>query len=204
MKVSEFAADLGVPVAKVKKISGKQKDNAMLSVEEQEHVAAVLNQEAGSMAGPEQELNPAREGKPTDVVRFWSEVMKHSFEVFDPAKNAKVLVKFENYRLAVVKDSGVYKALVALDDSLIRVIVDKPFEDLGERSSFREMLEKKLYTGPRKEPSIFRGLAFVQALFRAEEVDDVAKQFQTNGTKGLLELAVSTKSFLPIAIFAKK
>jgi len=132
------------------------------------------------------------------IVRIWSGVRKHAFMV-EGSDGEQQMVKLQDYCIDVVEGGVAHKALKALRDPEMRIVVDKPFSTISERTRFREMLEANVITGPNHEPSADRGMAYLQALFFQKDQEDVAKAFIEDGVKGLIELACSTKSYKPIA-----
>jgi hypothetical protein len=132
------------------------------------------------------------------IVRIWSEVRKHAFMVQSP-DGEEQMVKLQDYCIDVVEGGVAHQALKALRDPEMRVVEDKPFSTISERTRFREMLEANVITGPNHEPSADRGMAYLQALFFQRDQEAAAKAFIEDGVKGLIELACSTKSYKPIA-----
>jgi len=176
MKGHELAKDLGVENAAVAEISGKH-INAELSEDEVAVVVAAVEDGAGKK----------------EVVRFWSEVRDHAF-----LADGRV-VRFKDYVLDVYKGGPAYKALMQLKDPDIRIVENVPFEDLGMSKDFRALLEDRLFTGPDREPSPGRGLAFVYGLFQGPDLEAAAKALNDHGTGGLLELAIRKKSYKVVA-----
>jgi hypothetical protein len=209
MRVHELANELGIECKQVIELLGGE-PKAMSALDD-ETVAAVRealgNSDEGE-AGASQQVPQAKEvteapsveaaEQGPKIVRFWSEVGKHAFAV------AGQLVRFEDYLLDVyVSDPGTgeqgvgytaLKALIAVDPD-IRIVVDEPFKDVGARKNFRLLLEDKVYTGPNREASAQRGMGFLEALFQRSEHEEVAKTLQEHGVAGLIELAVTTKSY---------
>jgi hypothetical protein len=208
VKVSDLAKELDVEVAVVKELSGKTAANAMLSKEEVETVSEkVLEHRASSEAPVVEGPAPAPEApKPEGpvVVRFWSEIRKHTVVVNETVNGApkRSLLKFEDYLLAVEKGSEAFRAVVETQDPSIRVLVDNPFTDVGKRKDFRMLLENKIFTGPNREPSIIRGFAFLQSLFRRKEHDALSKIMEEHGVEALIEHALQTKSYIDLVQYA--
>jgi hypothetical protein len=178
MKGHELAKELKVDNAVVAKLSDKH-INAELSEDEVAAIVSAIEEGEAVVAA-----KPAKK-----VVRFWSEVKDHAFIVEGR------LVYFEDYVLDVYEGGPAYNALVALKDPDIRIVEDGPFEDLGMSKDFRALLEDRLYTGPQREPSAIRGLAFVNGLFRGADLEEAAKALRDFGTAGLVELAIRKKSY---------
>lgn len=189
MKVRDLAEELDVPVEKIKELSGKTQDNAILTKQDVDNVVKALS--------PDDEAaeKPAPKPRDPNIVRLWSLVRKHRVPVTDPATQQSVLVAFDDYSLLVRKDSPTYKALKALNASDIFVVVDKGFENLGDIKNFRALLEDHVFTGPHREPSAVRGLSLLRALFHNEESELWARTFNDYGVEGLIELAVRNKSY---------
>jgi hypothetical protein len=185
MKVKDLAEQLEVDTDVIKELTGKSDVRSLLSEEEVELVTEQLAEPDAPEQGPE---------PPTNVVRFWSEVRKHALPITTATEN--MLVKFTDYLLPVEKDSILYNAVIELNDPEIRVIFDKPFDDVGDIKQFRALLEDKVYTGPAREPSMVRGVSFMNALFKGSESEMVAKTWNEHGVAGLIELALKTKSYV--------
>jgi len=188
VKLKDLAGDLGVTVDQLKAVTGKEKADAVLTEGEIEKAVEALTSDKSD--GPE--------NAPDDVVRFWSMVKNHAFMVPDAKNEESTLMRFDDYLLPVRKGSPAYKALVALADPEIMVIRDEGFDDVGKAKQFRQLLEDKAITGPSREPSVIRGLAFILALFRTQERDLAATTLQAHGMSGLIELAVRKKSYIAV------
>jgi len=184
VKVSDLADQLGITVKQAMVLTGKPNQNTVLTEMEVDKAAAdYASQET-----------PASRTKA--VVRFWSEVMKHSFPVVNPVTGEQQLVYFSDFKLDVEKGSTAYNAVLALCDPNIRIIIDKPFEDVGDAKVFRDLLDRKVFTGPLHEAGAVRGVGFLQALFRNDELTGIAKTMHKHGLGGVIEEAVRRKSYV--------
>lgn len=204
MKVHELAKELGQTSAQVIELLGG--DIMPMSNLDEDSVEAVRSaspapdSDTAEAPAPEEAPAPVAEAveEGPEIVRFWSEVMKHAFDV-----NGQ-LVRFKNFLIDVYttnpatgEPGAAYNALKDLIpfEADIRIVVNEPFKDLGARKDFRQLLEEKIFTGPNREASPMRGMGFLEALFPLHEHDLVAKTLHQHGVAGLIELATSTKSF---------
>ena len=184
MKVSELAEQLGITVKQAMALTGKPNQNTNLTEEE-------ANQAASDY---EKQETPASRTKA--VVRFWSEVMNHAFPVNNPRTGEQQLVYFEDFKLDTEKGGIACNAVLDLNEPDIRIVVDKPFEDVGEAKVFRDLLKGKVFTGPNEEAGAVRGMGFLLALFTNDEMPDVARTLNKHGVGGVIELAVRMKSYV--------
>jgi len=183
VKVGDLADQMGIPVKDAMVLTGKSNQNTILSEEEVEK--AVQEYQAQD--------TPAAKGE--KVVLFWSEVMNHAIVGVDPKTGVQQIVRFENFRLPCKVGSFSYNTVMASKEQDIRIVVDKPFRDVGDAKAFRALLEDKIYTGPNREAGAVRGMGFLLALFKRSENDEVAKTLQQHGVAGVIELAVRLKHF---------
>ena len=202
MRVHELAKELGVESAQViELLGGGIHHTAVVDDEAVDMVCNAIN-EAGAATPEASEPSTPEEATPEaekpQIVRFWSEVMKHAFVLVGE------LHRFENYKVdtyVVDPATGLpgvtFETLkeLARTEADIRIVVDKPFKDLGDRKRFRDLLTNKLFTGPNHEASALRGMGFVEALFKREEHAEIAKVLHELGPAGLVELAVERKSY---------
>lgn len=184
MKVSELAEELGITVKQAMALTRKPNQNTNLTEEEVEKAVS----EYADQKTPESRTKA--------VVRFWSEVMNHAFPATNPHTGEQQLVYFEDYKLDTEKDGVAYNAVLDLNEPDIRIVVDKPFEDVGEAKEFRDLLKTKVFTGPNEEAGAVRGMGFLLALFNNEEMPDVARTLNKHGVGGVIELAVRLKSYV--------
>ncbi len=184
MKVSDLAGELKITVKQAMALTGKPHN-------------AELDEAEVAKAAAEYQAQETPAAKTRGIVRFWSEVMNHSFPVRNPRTGEQQLVYFSEFKLDTEKGSVAYKAVVDLDEPDIRIVVDKPFEDIGEAKAFREMLETKVYTGPQREAGAVRGMGFLMALFSNDELPDAARTLHKHGVAGVIELAIRRKSYVP-------
>ena len=183
MTVSEFAVEMKVSDAEVKKFLGKKSGDADLSEEEVEKAFGHFN----SKEDPKEQKKD--DGK---VVLFWSEVANHSF----PLGTDGDLIRFDKYRLAVEKGSLADKAVRAAKDPDVRIVEDGGFESIRDAKNFRELLNSKVFTGTQSEVSMVRGLSFLYALFKKSEMEQVARLMTEDGAGAVIELAIRTKHYV--------
>ena len=194
MKVFELATELEVDVEAVMQILGKEDKSENVSGSEAAKVRKLLVADAAPVAAPKQR----------ETVRFWSDVKRFSFMVPVRAPGAEerahevptTITRFKDFRLTVLPGSIAHKTLLNLKDPEVRIVVDKPFEELGQAKAFREKLEDGIYTGKQRQASTLRGISYVMALFNAEERNEAAKALTQYGVGGLIELAVRKKSYI--------
>lgn len=191
MRVHDLAKELDVDADAVLQLLGKKHPNESVSDDEVVKVQKALGIEPAEKPEPPKPKAAAK--AKTDVLRFWSGARSFSFPVMQDG--VQKLVRFKDYCLLVVKDSPAHKAVVALRDPEVKLVVDEPFEDIGQISQFRKMLEGRLYTGMNQEVSFDTGMAFVMALFNNQEQEKAAKAFSNYGPDGLIEVAVRSKSY---------
>jgi len=184
VKVSELAEQLKITVKQAMALTGKPNQNTELSEAEVDNAVA-------EYAAQETPASRKR-----GIVRFWSEVMNHAFPVNNPRTGEQQLAYFKDFQLVVEKGGPAYNAVLSLNDPDIRIVVDKPFEDIGEAKAFRALLDKKVHTGPQGEAGAVRGMGFLQALFGGEEMSNVARTMHKHGVDGVIELAIRTKSYV--------
>ena len=190
MQVRDLAKELEVDPEAVLELLGKKSPNDNVTDADVSKVQKTLGVEPKASGTPKK----AKAGRAADVLRFWSGVRSFSLPVI--ANGEQKLVYFKDYSLQVVKDGPTHKALVALRDPEVKLVVDEPFEDIGQISRFRKLLESRLYTGMNQEVSYDAGMAFVMALFDNDDYEKAAKAFSKYGPDGLIEVAVRSKSYI--------
>jgi|GEM_PF-5441772 len=174
MQIFELAQELGVETKRVMEILGKTS-----------HLNAVTEQEAeavrNAIAKPQPEQKP---------VRFISTIRAH--KVATPTGN----VTFEDYKFANYRGTMAVEAILdaMTRDPRIMILREEPFESDDDRAIFRDMISQMVFTGPNDEPALDSGLAFLQAWFNRNEMDEVAVIMQKS-LKTLIERAVRTKSY---------
>lgn len=194
MKVIELATELEVDVEAIMQILGKKDKFENVNQSEATKVRKILVEDAEPVAPP----------KERKTVRFWSDVKRFSFmvpiRVPGAGENVRdipaTVTRFKDFRLTVLPGSVAHKTVMNLKDPDVRIIVDKPFDELGQAKAFREKLEDGIYTGKQRQASTLRGISYVMALFNAEERNEAAKALTQYGVGGLIELAVRKKSYI--------
>ena len=191
MQVHELARELGMGSKELADYLGKPSHKSVV----EEHEATIAREhflDADKAAEPETKPQGAvKSGKSSDdkIVRFWSEIKNHSFT------SDKGIIFLRDWHLDVIEGSFAYNAVIAHHDPNVRIVVDKPFESVGDKAEFSEFLHEKVYTGRNREPALIGGLGFLSALFRGRELEDYTRILNTNGIKAVIQYAVDTKSW---------
>jgi len=190
MTVLEAAKELEVTPESLLELLGKTNEEDELSDEEVANLFEVSDDEAPAQDASEL---PSEAVSDDGVVLFISEVRKHAFVCNG------TMVNFAGHKLCAMKGGAAYNAIIDLGNADIRVVVDKPFENLRDRNMFRELLDSILFTGPQKEPSMDRGYGFVTALFHKDEEEELAIAVAEIGPSALIDLALERKSWIQTA-----
>lgn len=127
-----------------------------------------------------------------DLVLIWSENKKHTFQTSILGTDLYI----ENWKIVVERDSIAYKELIAHHDPDVRIVIDNPFKDTGERARFGKFLMGKVKTGSMQEESLFDGIGFVMAMMWTKEREEVAKLLNTDGVDAVVQYAVDHKSYI--------
>jgi hypothetical protein len=196
MQLFKLAKELGVESKVLMDLLDKPAASSKLTDEE---ITAVREEYPAPAVTPTQEETEVEADSPKDkkdgpkVVLFWSAIQKHAI----PAPDGNQLIKFEDYKLAALKDGIAYKAIVDEGDPDIRVVIDKPFTDLRSKTEFRQLLEAKIKTGRNHEIAMFSGLSFLSALFHpGKESAEFSITLNKYGVDGAIELALTNKSYV--------
>lgn len=181
MQVHELAKTVGADLSAVKEFLGVTSHLSKVSDDDAKRVIEKFGESTPSA--------PAQK-KPSNVVRLWSENRTHRI-----AATTGELIIMENFQLTVEKGSDIYNEIKRSGDAEVRLVVDKPFKSPATRAAFAEFLSERCITDQGKQ-SLFDGLDWVKALFYPSELVEVASLLQTDsGLKGVIQLAVDTKSY---------
>ena len=180
MQVHELAKTVGKKSAEIVEFLGADSHMAGVSDEDIAKVTA----EFGSEETPQ--VKQSREG----IARLWSENRKHIIAASDGTP-----ITMEDFQLTVLIDSDMYREIKKSMDSEVRLVVDKPFKTVPERTAFSQFLSDRCVTDQGKQ-ALHSGLDWLKALFFPSELEEVAELVQTSaGLVGVIQLAVDTKSY---------
>ena len=182
MQVHELAKLAGVKTAEMKGFLGADSHLAKVSDED---IAKVKEKYTLAEAPQNTSEKKSRDG----VVRLWSENRTHWV-----AARSGETIRVDDFQLTVKRDSDIYREIKASGDSEIRVVVDKPFASVSERTAFSKFLTERTITDQGKH-SLHFGLDWIKGLFFPSELEEVATLLQDSGLEGVIQLAVDTKSY---------
>ena len=181
MQAHELAKSAGVDSKEIVGFLGLDSHLSKVSDEDIAKVKAEYGIE--TQAAPEKQL---RDG----IVRLWSENRTHRIM----ASNGEVIL-MEDFQLTVRIDSDIYREIKKSDDAEVRVVVDKPFATVLERTAFSRFLTDRCVTDQGKQ-SLYAGLDWLKGLFYPSELVEAAWLLQESaGIEGVIQLAVDTKSY---------
>ena len=180
MQVHELAKKAEVKSAEIMEFLGAESHLAKVSDEDIARVKVQFDIEEMPT------VNQSREG----IVRLWSENRTHRIM----ASNGETMI-MEDFQLTVRVDSDIYREIKKSNDAEVRVVVDKPFASVSERTSFSRFLTDRCVTDQGKQ-SLHSGLDWLKAMFYPSELVQVAELLQESaGIVGVIQLAVDTKSY---------
>ena len=182
MQVHELAKLAGVKTAEMKAFLGVDSHLAKVSDED---IARAKENYTLSEAPQNTSDDKSRDG----VIRLWSENKTHWI-----AARSGETIRMDNFQMTVEKDSDIYKEIKASGDAEVRVVIDKPFGSVAERTAFSKFLTERTITDQGKQ-SLYFGLDWIKGLFYPSELEEVATLLQDTGLVGVIQLAVDTKSY---------
>jgi hypothetical protein len=171
--------------------------NATAEVSEDDIIKVAMAVEQGELGKGKPEKDIQRDSAETNqpgVLHFVSTVRSHTFTV------GNQLVKFEDYKMAVKAGSLMHKVLLKYRKPEIMLVLNAPFKDIRDRVAFRKMLNEAIFTGPYDEPSLDRGLAFLEAWHDAEGRAALSELINSDsgGLHAVVEYTVEQKSYKSI------